>query len=101
MGWGVTSNASVETNLQWVDVPIINATECKSKYGVYSTATNFCAGSLRKDSCQGDSGGSLACRESDGKYHIQGVVSTCLSGQFRTVVGLYTKVSSFIPWMTV
>ncbi|KAH9490350.1 Serine protease 48 [Bulinus truncatus] len=102
MGWGVTSNAldaGVQTNLQWVDVPIVNATECKSKYGVYSTATNFCAGSLGKDSCQGDSGGPLACRESDGRYFVQGVVSAGLSGQCGTAVGLYTKVSSFIPWI--
>ncbi|KAI8791197.1 salivary glue protein Sgs-3 [Biomphalaria glabrata] len=100
MGWGVTStaaDASISTNLQWVDVPIVNDTSCRSLYGSYFSATNFCAGTLGKDSCQGDSGGPLACRENDGKYYVQGIVSGGFAcGQ---TAGLYTKVSSFIPWI--
>ncbi|KAK6983307.1 testisin [Biomphalaria glabrata] len=108
MGWGVTEweepkadsvhdSMSRSSNLQSVWIPIVPDNVCRSIYGAYVRTTNFCAGSPGRDSCQGDSGGPLACRESDGKYYIHGIVS----GGYRCGVaaGLYTKVSSFIPWI--
>ncbi|KAK0048063.1 testisin [Biomphalaria pfeifferi] len=107
MGWGVTEwekpkdsvhdSMSRSSNLQSVWIPIVPNNVCRSIYGAYVRTTNFCAGSPGRDSCQGDSGGPLACREGDGKYYVHGIVS----GGYRCGVtaGLYTKVSSFIPWI--
>uniref|UniRef100_A0A2C9LNB2 Peptidase S1 domain-containing protein n=1 Tax=Biomphalaria glabrata TaxID=6526 RepID=A0A2C9LNB2_BIOGL len=93
----VHDSMSRSSNLQSVWIPIVPDNVCRSMYGAYVRTTNFCAGSPGRDSCQGDSGGPLACRESDGKYYIHGIVS----GGYRCGVaaGLYTKVSSFIPWI--
>ncbi|KAH9490347.1 Transmembrane protease serine 9 [Bulinus truncatus] len=102
MGWGITSNgddSSAPANLLWVDVPVANDTVCRSQYGPLLTANNFCAGSLGKDSSEGDSGGPLACRESDGRYYVQGVVSFGLEEACGLSLGIYTKVSRFIPWI--
>lgn len=102
MGWGKTSNAdgaTVSTNLQYVDVPVASDSACRSVFGALSSERTFCAGSAGKDSCQGDSGGPLACKAADGRYYGYGVVSAGVDGNCGNYVGIYTKVSAFLPWI--
>ena len=69
------------TTCQYVQVPVIANTACKSDYGLYENGEDIikdsmiCAGypgEGGKYSCQGDSGGPLVCNK-DGKAIIAGV----------------------------
>lgn len=62
-GWGTTEfNVTLQpAQLQMVKVPIISQTECFQYFGPYVTENMLCAGTTRKDSCQGDSGGNFYC----------------------------------------
>ncbi|XP_059156681.1 transmembrane protease serine 9-like [Physella acuta] len=102
MGWGLNSSSTtgtIQSTMMWVDVPVVSDATCQSTYGTYYTGSNFCAGSAGKDSCQGDSGGPLACKEADGRFYEYGIVSAG-TGDCGSSVGLYTKVSSFLTWIT-
>ncbi|XP_026481287.1 trypsin-7-like [Ctenocephalides felis] len=62
-GWGYTKDQA-QTNskfLKGVSIPILDPTECKSRYGRMFTNNMLCAGYLEgeKDACQGDDGGPL------------------------------------------
>ncbi|XP_059156697.1 transmembrane protease serine 9-like [Physella acuta] len=101
MGWGKNSSSTtgtIQSTMLWVDVPVVSDVTCQSNYGLYYHGSNFCAGSPGMDSCRGDSGGPLACKEADGRFYEYGIVSAgpeyCGSS-----AGLYTKVSSFLPWI--
>ncbi|CAL1534715.1 unnamed protein product [Lymnaea stagnalis] len=101
-GWGLNSNdlnATVQSVLNYVDVPVASDLTCSTTYGKYYSGTNYCAGAPGQDSCQGDSGGPLVCKESDGRFYQYGVVSAGLDGQCGVSVGLYTKVASFLTWI--
>lgn len=88
--------------LQKVTVPIWSNTHCQGKYGTSAPGgiieSMLCAGVDSKDSCTGDSGGPLMVNE--GTWTQVGIVSWgigCGEGQYP---GVYTRVSSFIPWIT-
>jgi len=117
VGWGYTDPLSREGDvkaasvpssvLQRLEVPVKNNTEC----GVTTLEdTQLCAGGERgKDSCKGDSGGPLylkAVIPSSGRvgfsntpWYLIGVVSygTRVCGVGKP--GVYTRVTSFIPWI--
>lgn len=68
IGWGTLSeDGELSPNLQEIEIPIINTTECLNKIPI--TRNMFCAGlpEGKKDSCQGDSGGPLMII-SEGRY---------------------------------
>jgi trypsin len=76
-GVGLTSNGgSPSSSLRDVVVPAVSNANCRKAYGSSASKSNvmFCAGEGGKDSCQGDSGGSIVIR--NGLNHIlTGVVS--------------------------
>ncbi|KAL2825253.1 trypsin-like cysteine/serine peptidase domain-containing protein [Aspergillus pseudoustus] len=63
-GWGaLQEGGDVSETLQYVEVPIVNKSECARDYQGFGniTASMLCAGAPEggKDACQGDSGGPL------------------------------------------
>ncbi|XP_059156695.1 chymotrypsinogen 2-like [Physella acuta] len=90
-----SSSGTYESTIKWADVPVVSDATCQSTYGTYYTGSNLCAGSSVNNSCRGDSGGPLACKEADGRYYQYGIVVAGDCGY----PGLYTKVSSFLPWI--
>ncbi|XP_044842259.1 cathepsin G-like [Mauremys mutica] len=97
-GWGRTSTESESTSatLREVTVMVMLDAKCpKDPYGPYDNynpSTMMCVGdpAQGKDSSKGDSGGPLVCRKT-----AQGIVSWGPP----TPPGVYTRVSTFIPWI--
>ncbi|KAM9121563.1 cathepsin G-like isoform 2-T3 [Pangshura tecta] len=97
-GWGCTrrGSKSISAKLRQVDLVVMpDATCLKNPDGtlhIYNASTMMCVGDPKtgKDSWQGDSGGPLVCGET-----AQGIVSWGPS----TPPGVYTRVSTFIPWI--
>uniref|UniRef100_A0A5S6R3W5 Peptidase S1 domain-containing protein n=1 Tax=Trichuris muris TaxID=70415 RepID=A0A5S6R3W5_TRIMR len=99
-GWGKTSeNGKGSSLLRMVDAGILSDDQCY----VHNRLQNlvFCGGTLEggKDSCQGDSGGPLVC-EVNGRYYQYGVVSFGAGCARVGHPGVYTRVPTYITWMT-
>lgn len=99
-GWGFThEGGNLATQLQKLDVPVIDQSSCESFYKVENdviTERMFCAGFAEgmKDSCQADSGGPLVY---NGKQI--GIVSWghgCARPEFPGVYANVAKLRSFI-----
>ncbi|XP_063313449.1 mast cell protease 1A-like [Pelobates fuscus] len=99
-GWGYVSDRRVSPGvLMEVNVTVISLTTCKKAYSkivpiVPSMLCTATPGKI-KGFCGGDSGGPLVCRK-----QAEGVVS--FSGRKcgdPTFPDVYTRVSSFVPWI--
>ncbi|XP_037359060.1 granzyme B(G,H)-like [Talpa occidentalis] len=94
-GWGRNRQKEFSDKLQEVKLTIQEDQECKQCYpDHYDNRIQLCAGDPKKDkaSFQGDSGGPLVC-----KKMAMGIVDYGFkSGKPPRV---YTKVSSFLPWI--
>ncbi|XP_048485037.1 transmembrane protease serine 12 [Plutella xylostella] len=72
---------------------------CRRSYWQYAiTSDMVCAGRGRRDSCAGDSGGPLLCREGD-KYYLQGITSFGDGCGKRGKFGIYTRTAGYVTWM--
>jgi len=71
-------------------------------FGDDKAGVKICAGSKNRkdDICTGDSGGPLACRESDGKWYLRGVASFVPKEPHCESVAGFTKVTAFKDWIT-
>ncbi|XP_051858427.1 serine proteinase stubble [Drosophila albomicans] len=102
-GWGsLRENGPQPSILQKVDIPIWANSECAQKYGRAAPGgiieSMICAGQAAKDSCSGDSGGPMIVDEGS-RYTQVGIVSWgigCGKGQYP---GVYTRVTSLLPWI--
>ncbi|SPP85745.1 transmembrane protease serine 9 [Drosophila guanche] len=102
-GWGsLRENGPQPSILQKVDIPIWANAECARKYGRAAPGgiieSMICAGQAAKDSCSGDSGGPMIINDG-GRYTQVGIVSWgigCGKGQYP---GVYTRVTSLLPWI--
>ncbi|XP_070504277.1 proclotting enzyme-like [Chironomus tepperi] len=102
VGWGSLRENGVQPSiLQEVTLPIWKNEECKLKYGPAAPGgiinTMMCAGQAAKDSCSGDFSGPLVVN--NGRWTQVGIVSWgigCGKGQYP---GVYTRVTSFLPWI--
>ncbi|KAH8305481.1 hypothetical protein KR018_010867 [Drosophila ironensis] len=102
-GWGsLRENGPQPSILQKVDIPIWANAECARKYGRAAPGgiieSMICAGQAAKDSCSGDSGGPMVINDG-GRYTQVGIVSWgigCGKGQYP---GVYTRVTSLLPWI--
>jgi len=112
-GWGRTSNALKMSlrqlhrdkihvnNLQYLQLPIANEKCGPEDLFHIDPAIQICAGGEEgKDSCNIDSGGPLMVKEKEfGTVYQIGLVSSgtkyCGVGQ----PGIYTKVTSYLPWI--
>ncbi|XP_037333567.1 transmembrane protease serine 13a [Pungitius pungitius] len=103
-GFGTTEAGSgtVSRDLMEVAVDLIDTNVCNSR-SVYAGAVTkhmLCAGDLRggKDSCQGDSGGPLVCQNME-RWYLLGITSWGSGCGNRNKPGVYTRVTSVLPWI--
>ena len=92
--------------LRQVEVPIMSREKCRdemySQIDVHVSANEICAGYHEggKDSCDGDSGGPLICRNAENRWWQHGVVSWgkgCADPDFP---GVYVDVAKLLSWIT-
>ncbi|CAH1784764.1 unnamed protein product, partial [Owenia fusiformis] len=104
IGWGsttsqercATSDVLLKVNLNLVDTCFLSAIDLKEVSG-----NMFCAGngSKGKDSCFGDSGGPLMCRDKGEKWIQHGIVSWGPVRSCGKKSGVYTKVANYVNWI--
>ncbi|XP_075687736.1 transmembrane protease serine 9-like [Rhinoderma darwinii] len=111
-GWGDIAegvNLGSPNILQEVDVPLINSSACDNMFKTVYNITSpivivqddmICAGyhEGKKDGCQRDSGGPLTCHFAN-SWFLVGIVSWGDGCARPGEPGVYTKVSSFSPWI--
>ena len=115
VGWG--NNDEKEkggqraNTLQKAVVPILSNEQCQTWFKeeaikekrklVVISDRRLCAGfeSGGKDSCTGDSGGPLMIKQK-GRYMVVGIVSTGIGCGRPKLPGLYTRVNSYLDWIT-
>ncbi|KAF0302321.1 Coagulation factor XII [Amphibalanus amphitrite] len=104
-GWGATDTERRPNVLHGTEVPYVSSDFCSSPevWGALFNGTGqLCAGDTAggRDSCGGDSGGPLACRDASGRWLAAGIVSWGSDDCGQTVrVGVYTRVSAYVPWI--
>ncbi|RMC13551.1 hypothetical protein DUI87_08627 [Hirundo rustica rustica] len=101
-GWGDTGRAYSRT-LQQAAIPLLPKRVCEERYKRRFTGRMLCAGNMQEqkhvDSCQGDSGGPLMCERTGESWVVYGVTSWGYGCGVKDSPGVYTKVSSFVPWI--
>lgn len=95
-GWGMQRDGKLSISLRDVHVKIQTPESCSYKYGPdFVQQLQVCAGDTISDFCVGDSGGPLIYKD---KFLV-GIVSytgqQCADGK----PSVYTKLSSYIPWI--
>lgn len=109
-GWGSDGkDKSKTTVLNYIDVPYVSRDSCNefSAYNKAVTERMLCAGSSPKikneklwlDACQGDSGGPLIASINSVKPVLVGIVSWGKGCGLPNKFGVYSRVSSFSPWL--
>uniref|UniRef100_A0A2K5CDD9 Ovochymase 2 n=1 Tax=Aotus nancymaae TaxID=37293 RepID=A0A2K5CDD9_AOTNA len=115
-GWGrLTEDGVLSQILQEVNLPILAQEECVEALLTLkrpiSGKTFLCTGfpDGGRDACQGDSGGSLMCRNKKGAWTLAGVTSWglgCGRGWRNNVrkndqgsPGIFTDLSKVLPWI--
>ncbi|XP_074053863.1 putative serine protease 45 isoform X3 [Macrotis lagotis] len=114
-GWGLTqrpeqaSEDDYPSRLQEADLYIIEKNHCNKMLAkalffttVFPIISNemLCAYHPQgKDSCQGDSGGALACEVGEDTWVQAGIVSWGIGCGNPEIPGIYTRVSSFSTWI--
>ncbi|XP_071343966.1 transmembrane protease serine 9 [Trachinotus anak] len=102
-GWGSMREGGSLTNLlQKAAVSIIDQADCQHSYGNVLTPNMMCAGYMEggRDTCLGDSGGPLTCRQPSGQWFIAGVTSWGHGCGRIGFPGVYTRVTSIRKWIS-
>ncbi|CAL4117149.1 unnamed protein product, partial [Meganyctiphanes norvegica] len=110
-GWGrLTEKGDHVSILQKVKVPLVNNEECEEVFLRGSPSgrkehipkTFICAGYPQGggDACNGDSGGPLQVQGEDGRWVVVGVVSWGKDCGQPNKLGVYTRVTEFLEWIT-
>ncbi|XP_020862167.1 tryptase-like [Phascolarctos cinereus] len=104
-GWGnIRENVPLPQSyaLQETDVYIVDTQMCRVLYDPEPIGNEMlCAGypGERKTFCSGDSGGPLVCQLRNRRWVQVGVVSFIRSCAEPLLPGVYSKVSSYVPWI--
>ncbi|XP_060653982.1 trypsin alpha-like [Drosophila nasuta] len=96
-GWGTTTEeGNLASDLQKVEVNIIENSACKSAYSIMLTSRMLCAGVTGggKDACQGDSGGPLIFENK-----LLGIVSWGTGCARPNKPGVYASVPDVRSWI--
>ncbi|CAF4779196.1 unnamed protein product [Pieris macdunnoughi] len=102
LGWGKKRPSDVHGTriLHEAQVSTIQQGVCRRSYWQYAITDNMvCAGRGRRDSCAGDSGGPLLCRDRSMRYYLQGITSFGDGCGKRGKYGIYTRTANYVPWM--
>uniref|UniRef100_A0A8B9FR09 Peptidase S1 domain-containing protein n=1 Tax=Amazona collaria TaxID=241587 RepID=A0A8B9FR09_9PSIT len=88
-------------HLQKAAVNVIGDQACKKFYPVQISSRMLCAGFPQGtvDSCSGDAGGPLACKEPSGKWFLAGITSWGYGCARPYFPGVYTKVTAVQGWI--
>jgi len=98
-GWGTTSQGgSVSNQLREVNLPVLTTEQCKRYYPNQITPNMICTYQPGKDTCQGDSGGSIDLLR-NGKYFHIGVVSWGYGCAKENNPGVYAKTTRYLDWI--
>lgn len=101
-GWGATdANGGVSSQLQQVNVRVLTnpgAPDCGEYGALFDPTSQICAGDFDGgvDACQGDSGGALVTGV---PATLTGLASTGIGCAERGYPGLYTRITTFLPWI--
>jgi len=109
-GWGNTRTWYGSDDLMSLRSKIWSESECRteSSYGEHDFVDNFyCFGEATANACNGDSGGPLMCKNSDGQFEAVGVMSmgdfaNCTTGPGGIQEGrasYFIRVPTFLQWM--
>nr|XP_018917301.1 PREDICTED: venom protease-like [Bemisia tabaci] len=101
-GWGATSfGGPASSTLLEVSVPIWEHEFCKGQLTQVIHDTTICASAYEggRDACQGDSGGPLFFQRTDGRWTSIGVVSWGVGCAAKGKPGVYTRLTSYLPWI--
>ncbi|KAF6207920.1 hypothetical protein GE061_016369 [Apolygus lucorum] len=110
VGWGRTGYADdVSSYLQEADISLVDHDECFRLFGTdagvprgIDKMAQICAGESdgSKDSCKGDSGSPLLVPEPGSCVdRLVGIVSTGKQCGLTNSPGVYTRVSTYVPWI--
>ncbi|KAF6097777.1 transmembrane serine protease 9 [Phyllostomus discolor] len=102
-GWGsVREGGSMARQLQKAAVRLLSEQACRRYYPVQISSRMLCAGFPQGgvDSCSGDAGGPLACREPSGRWVLTGVTSWGYGCGRPHFPGVYTRVTAVRGWIT-
>ncbi|XP_053602824.1 vitamin K-dependent protein C isoform X2 [Plodia interpunctella] len=102
LGWGKRRPTDLHGTrvLHEAQVSTIQQGVCRRSYWQYAITDNMvCAGRGRRDSCAGDSGGPLLCRDRDMRYYLQGITSFGDGCGKRGKYGIYTRTAGYVPWI--
>nr|XP_055199176.1 transmembrane protease serine 9 [Nyctereutes procyonoides]XP_055199177.1 transmembrane protease serine 9 [Nyctereutes procyonoides] len=101
-GWGsVREGGSMARQLQQAAVRVLSEQTCRRFYPVQISSRMLCAGFPQGgvDSCSGDAGGPLACREPSGRWVLTGVTSWGYGCGRPHFPGVYTRVAAVRGWI--
>ncbi|XP_057328585.1 trypsin-3-like [Microplitis mediator] len=97
-GWGFTENGQLSQNLKAIDLNTLTPQKCKNSYDLFGglQEDQFCAGhpAFKQDVCFSDAGSPFAING-----RIAGFVSWANGCGEPGYYGVYTKISSYIPWI--
>ncbi|XP_021100720.1 transmembrane protease serine 9 [Heterocephalus glaber] len=102
-GWGsVREGGSMARQLQKAAVRLLSEQTCRRFYPVQISSRMLCAGFPQGgvDSCLGDAGGPLACREPSGRWVLTGVTSWGYGCGRPHFPGVYTRVLAVRGWIS-
>ncbi|EFX72708.1 hypothetical protein DAPPUDRAFT_215874 [Daphnia pulex] len=102
-GWGSTFDGSLSgsSTLRKATVPVITNNECKLTYGNIVSDKIICtSGKNYRGTCNGDSGGPMNYKGSDGSWKQIGIVSFgSTEGCQKNHPNGYTRISSYSSWI--
>lgn len=84
-----------------MSVPIVPYSSCKRVYEGRTHESMLCAGLISggKDACQGDSGGPYVCKNWNGRWYLEGVVSWGDGCAWANKLGVYANVRYLRDWI--
>ena len=98
VGWGSTipTGGGYPDQARWVSAPMLDPAVCAQLYGA-DAATTLCIGQADANVCDGDSGGPLIIRGTDGIERVAGVVS----GGATPCTGpdAFMRVTAYADWI--
>ncbi|XP_045124701.1 serine proteinase stubble-like [Portunus trituberculatus] len=109
-GWGkdaFDNHGKFQSLLRKVELPVVDRATCQAALAYERLGSAFrlspgalCAGGEEgRDTCQGDGGGALVCKDYDGAFQLAGLVSWGLGCGRAGVPGVYVDVAHYAHWI--